>query len=296
MPGGSFPFFSVIIPSHGQHDRLAAGLRALARCDYPRERVEVIVVDQASGAPPRVVLAGLSSQLDLAMIELGTGGLARARNAGARHARGDYLAFIDEDCAPTSDWLREVAAQFAMNPTVAVVGRTVNALPNKLTSEATQSILDFRSLHSRQEVGRAEIASGSNLFIPVIAYRELGGFDESDRLSNGNEQEFSDRWIRSGRQIIYLPEAVVLDAHTPSIGSFLREHFNQGSGACQLNRKRVREDETQLATGQPTLSELMHYPFERRAGWRAPFLSILIATAQCSRSIGYQATRWRAVG
>lgn len=293
MPGNPVPFFSVIIPTQLRHDRLAACLRSLVKCDYPRERLEVIVVDQASGSPPRGVLASFSEQLNLAMIELGSGGDARARNAGAKHARGDYVAFINEDCACTSDWLRALSGGFALNANAAITGRTVNALPNKLTSEASQAILDFRSLHSRQENGNLRILFASNLALPTAGYREIGGFDESDNMRNCIAEDFSDRWTKSGRHLVYLPEAVVLEAHTPSMRSFLRTQFDLGSGACQIDRKRAREEEPGATVSEPSARELMHYPFERRAGWRAPFLSILIGVGQCVRSIGYRSVKLR---
>jgi cellulose synthase/poly-beta-1,6-N-acetylglucosamine synthase-like glycosyltransferase len=82
MPGGRVPSFSVIIPSRLRHDRLAACLRSLIKSDYPRDRFDVIVVDQNSGMPPRAVLVPFAEQLNLAMIELSFDGAARALNAG----------------------------------------------------------------------------------------------------------------------------------------------------------------------------------------------------------------------
>lgn len=295
MPGGRIPSFSVIIPSRLRHDRLAACLRSLIKSDYPRDRFDVIVVDQNSGMPPRAVLAPFAEQLNLAMIELASNGMPRALNAGARHARGDYLVFMNEDCACTSDWMAAFAAAFALDEDGAVIGRTVNALPGKLTSEASQAIFDYHSLNSRQRSGRVEILSAVNLAVPAKAYREIGGFDESEELSNGSEREFSDRWLRSGRSIRFLPDAVVLAAHTPSLSSFLKAHFARGSGACQLARKRESGEDAQNGAPEPGVRELMHYPFERRAGWRAPFLAILVGIAESARSLGYRSTKWHLV-
>ncbi len=287
MPNRPYPFFSVIIPSHLQHDRLAACLRALERCAYPHDRFEVIVVDEASGAAPRAVLAVFSGKIDLAMIELSIAGTARARNAGARHARGEYLVFIDEDCAATSDWLHSIAKGVESMPGAAITGRTVNALPRKLTSEASQAMLDYRSLHFKRDARLAGIYSSSNLATTVSAYRELGGFDETIPLAQGSAWDFVDRWVSSGRQLVYLEDAVLLDAHTPTLGSFLREHYDQGRAARHLDRRHTKQGEGRLSTDQPRVRELMMYPFERRSGWRAPFLSVLMLVAQVTRSIGY---------
>ena len=284
---------SVVIPSRLHHDNLLACLRSLIKSGYPHDRFDVIIVDQGSGNPPRAVLAPLAEQLNLAMIELASGGIARALNAGARHAQGDYLVFLSEDCACTSDWMVVLAGAFSADPESAFVGRTVNALPGKLTSEASQVILDYYTLHSRQKLGVPEILSAVNIAVPAAAFRELGGFDESDSVSKGCDREFSDRWQRTGHTIRYLPEAVVLEAHTPSLRSFLKTHFERGSGICQLSRRRAIHEEERNGFAEPTVRELMRYPFDRRTGWRAPFLSILVGIAESARSLGYRSTKWR---
>lgn len=283
----------MIIPTYRRYARLAACLRSLANCDFPRQHFEVIVVDLASGAPPRGVLAPFSGQIELAMIELGMGGLASARNAGAKHAQGEYLAFIDDDCAPTSDWLTALSSQVSPESGWAVSGKTVNALPNKLTSEATQALLDYRALHYRRDAHQVSIFSASNLAVAAADFRELGGFDESIPHTQGSERDFCDRWVSSGRKIIYNDEAVVLDAHTPSLSSFLRYHFDDGVGAFEFSRARARREEVTLPREQLNFRELVSYPYARRAGWRAPFLSTLIAVAQFTSSFGYFTARWR---
>lgn len=295
MSDGLPPSFSVVIPSFLRHDSLAACLRSLLSSSYPRDRFDVIVVDLASGMPPRAVLAPFAEKLNLAMIELGSRSFAFARNAGARHAQGDYLVFMNEDCALTADWMGVLAAAFTLDPDSAVVGRTVNALPGKFTSEASQVIYDLHSLLSRQSRGSTEILSAANLAIPKAAFRELGGFDESEELSHVSDREFSDRWLQSGRSIRFIPEAVVLEAHTPTLRSFLKAHFERGAGECQLARKRAADENQTKGYAAPRVRELMHYPFDRRAGWRAPLLSIYVALAESARALGYRSARLRLV-
>jgi GT2 family glycosyltransferase len=295
MSNDKAPSFSVIIPSLLRHDNLRACLRSLLNSDYPHDRFDVIVVDRASGMPPRAVLAPFAEKLNLAMIELGSSNLAFARNAGARHAQGEYLVFMNEDCALTADWMGVLAAAFTIDPDSAVVGRTVNALPGKFTSEASQVIFDYHSLLSRRNRGSAEILSAANLAVPKAAFRELGGFDESEELSHVSEREFSDRWLQSGRFIRFIPEAVVLQAHTPTMRGFLKAHFERGAGDCQIARKRVEEENSVSGYTAPRVRELMQYPFDRRAGWRAPFLSIYVALAESARALGSRSARLRIV-
>ena len=282
------PFFSIIIPTYRRPAQLTACLRSLVRCNYPRNRLQVIVVDEGSGTPPRAAIAPFSGQIDLAMIELGSGGVARARNFGARHARGDYLAFIDDDCAATSDWLSALASGLTSAPGCAVCGRTVNALPQRMTSEASQMRLDYLNLHYNTGPERDRFIAVNNLAVPAPGFRELGGFDESFPLARGEERDFCGRWVSSGRKLIYAADAVVLDAHTPTVLTFLREHFANGLGAYSFQRARARRGEEELRN-EPVgfYWDLVTFPFARRAGWRAPLLAGLIAVSQCASAVGY---------
>ncbi|HVF49495.1 MAG TPA: glycosyltransferase, partial [Pyrinomonadaceae bacterium] len=143
------PFFSVIIPTYERPAQLAVCLRALARLDYPRTRFEVVVVDDgsAAGLPETQLRAEFGERLDLRLLAQRNGGPASARNFGAREARGRFLAFTDDDCAPDEGWLRALAARFAETPDRLLGGRTVNALGANLCAETSQLILDVVYAH-----------------------------------------------------------------------------------------------------------------------------------------------------
>ena len=81
----------------GPGDDLADCLQALGRLDYPRDRLEVIVVDDASLEPGAVaaVAARYGARL---LVNEQNHGPAASRNRAAREARGEILAFVDSDC------------------------------------------------------------------------------------------------------------------------------------------------------------------------------------------------------
>src|SRR5205085_898532 len=121
------PRFSVVVPTYERHAQLAACIGALARLDYPRERFEVLIVDDGSARRPREVVEPFRDALDVKLLAQENKGPAAARNLGARHARGEFLAFTDDDCEPEREWLRAFALRFAQEPERVVGGRTVNA-------------------------------------------------------------------------------------------------------------------------------------------------------------------------
>jgi len=69
----------------------------------------VIVVDDGSEMPLEAVVAAFHDQLDVTLLTEPHAGPATARNTGAVRAKGEFLAFTDDDCTPASDWLQTLA-------------------------------------------------------------------------------------------------------------------------------------------------------------------------------------------
>jgi hypothetical protein len=84
---------------------------------------ELIVVGQGNDpALPELGRAASQSDPRIRYIHLDKSGTCRARNAGIVAARGDILAFIDDDCVAQDDWLATMAECFEKEPDVEVVG------------------------------------------------------------------------------------------------------------------------------------------------------------------------------
>jgi glycosyltransferase involved in cell wall biosynthesis len=100
---------SVIIPTLGRPRALRACLEALCESDYERGRFEVIIVDDGSPAPLERAVNPFAEQLHIKMLRQGNAGPASARNAAAAMARGELLAFTDDDCLPESSSLGNIS-------------------------------------------------------------------------------------------------------------------------------------------------------------------------------------------
>ena len=83
--GHSYPFFSVIIPTYERIQQLTVCLRALACQNYPRDRFEVLVVDDGSGTSPKAAVNAFLGQLNVRLLAQLHSGPAAARNYGVRH-------------------------------------------------------------------------------------------------------------------------------------------------------------------------------------------------------------------
>ncbi|MCA1815660.1 MAG: glycosyltransferase [Acidobacteria bacterium] len=228
------PFFSVVVPTCERPAQLAACLRALARADYPRERFEVIVVDDGGATPLACVLGQFRETFELKLFEQGNAGPAAARNFGAAQARGEFLAFTDDDCEPDAGWLRALALRLAKSPRGIVGGRTLNALPENLCAETSQRIIEVVYAHFNADPDDARFFASNNFAVSAARFREVGGFDDTFRTSE--DREICARWRARGGKLTYAPEAVIRHAHPLTPRTLWRQHFGYGRGAQRFHR------------------------------------------------------------
>jgi len=232
------PIFSIVIPTYSRPKQLAACLQACARLEYPHDRFEIIIVDDGSPVPVEVPKNDGSNLVSITYLRQFNSGPASARNRGAQHARGDILAFTDDDCAPTSQWLRELAQSFNDAPTGLVGGRTINGLVDNLYSTASQIIVDEAYAYFLSRNSDLRFFTSSNMAVSAKLFHESGGFDSSFRTSE--DRDFCDRWIRQGHPLVYSPKAIVHHYHHLNLRGFCRQHFTYGRGAYQFHRTPTR--------------------------------------------------------
>jgi GT2 family glycosyltransferase len=175
------PAVTVVVPTCGRPELLARCLSALDRQTLPREGYEVIVADDSA----------LRS------------GPAAARNRGCRRARGEIIAFTDDDTEPRPDWLAEGLR--AMAGADAASGRIVMPIPERPT--------DYE--RDAQGLERAEFVT-ANCFVRRALLERIGGFDEGFRMAWREDSDLHFRLLRCGARIVRAPRAVVVHPVRPA--------------------------------------------------------------------------------
>src|SRR5437763_1848980 len=122
---------SVVVPTCRRPDLLARCLSALARQRLDESEYEIIVADDAALESTRHQVESLpNGQPRFHYVAVsGRHGPAAARNAGWQMARGEIIAFTDDDCVPDSGWLAAGLAPFFDPAVIAVTGQTIVPLP-----------------------------------------------------------------------------------------------------------------------------------------------------------------------
>ena len=213
------PSLSVVICTHNRARDLETALESLAAQEGTRARWEVLVVDNASTDETRAVASHWSHSLPLRVVREQKLGLSRARNTGWQQARGDIIAYLDDDAMAAPDWLDVVVRRFTTTETqLGVVGGRVDPvweaprppwLSNGLSLGLT--ILDWSDRPMPIVDVRREWLVGANIAFRRAALVAAGGFHPaldragSSLLSSGDTY-LTRRLLELGFTCEYLPD------------------------------------------------------------------------------------------
>jgi glycosyltransferase involved in cell wall biosynthesis len=282
------PFFSIVVPTYNRPQSLQNCLEALTRLIYSRDRFEVIVVDDGSSVALELIIAQFKPRLNLTLLRQQNAGPATARNTGAAQAKGQFIAFVDDDCLPTTTWLTVLAQQFAKMPNCLVGGYTVNQLPNNLYSTAHQILVDYFYSYYNAEPHQARFLTSNNIALPAQQFRQMGGFDTSFPLAAGEDREFCDRWMQCGYSMRYVFDAQIYHAHALTFSRFWQQHFNYGQGAFHFRSIRAERNKEQIKLEPWSFyMNLLRYPLTYPTSQPKVLIAGLCLMSQVANAAGF---------
>lgn len=241
---GPPPSVSVAVCTRDRSDDLAVCLKSLQELDYPA--LELIVVDNASSTD---ATARLVRQFPgVRYIREPRPGLDWARNRAIAAARGEIIAFTDDDVVVDAGWVRALAEAFRSDRHVmAVTGLVV---PYELETEAQLLFEQYRSFargfdRVRAQTGGQSSASialryggtgrfgtGANMAFRRRVFDLLGPFDPclgaGTASRGGDDLEMFFRVLKCGHALIYEPRALVRHRHRRTGEQLRRQIWDHG--------------------------------------------------------------------
>jgi glycosyltransferase involved in cell wall biosynthesis len=230
------PTISLIIATRNRGGYLRACLERVAAIEA-KVPWELIVVDNGSTDDTAALAREFVSagQVMGRVVTEPRPGLGRARNAGIAAARGEILAFTDDDCYPQEDLLDRVVETFADEALGVLGGRVLLHDPTDapVTIQTETRMIPL----PRGKVVKPGIVHGANLAVRRSALRTIGGFDPM--LGAGTpfpceDIELVARVVMAGWDGGYFPAPVVYHHHRRKPGpqvDRLRQQYDYGRGA-----------------------------------------------------------------
>ena len=248
------PTVSIIIAVKDQPDDIVKCVRALKDLNYPRNKYEVIVVDDGSENK----VADTFSPRDVRVIRQERSlGPAASRNNGAAQARGKLFAFLDADCVAGENWLTELIPFFRADGVGAVGGYVEGYYQGKSLDryEAVSSSLNMgKRLLLEGNSDSAFYVPTANMLVTRTAFEETGGFNEA--LFLGEDVDFCWRLRKTGYNLVYAPYGTIAHKHRNDLLPMLKRRFDYGTSEAFLYRTHQDKKKTFLVSLFAALSLL----------------------------------------
>lgn len=234
---------SVIVPTRNRRESLERQLRALATQDY-QGHYEVVVSDDGSDDGTTDLLSALERDasllgdragrdLDLVMARSATcRGSPHARNVGMERARGDLMAFCDDDDVVQPNWLRALAEAAAEADIVAGVNRRCREVGGQLQPLGD---LEGRSrcyASPARQFGFLLSAQGGNMACWRYVTDAIGGWDTT--YAYAHDVQLAWRAQLAGFTLAVAPEALVDWAQRAHLGQIWSQRFRWGIEDARL--------------------------------------------------------------
>ena len=225
------PFVSIVIPTLNRKNHLQTCLNSLLNLNYPKSKIEIIVVDGDSIDGTKDMLQTKFNNIKMAIDR--RDGISYARNSGGKIALGEIIAFTDDDCVVDRDWLMNLVSAFHNDKIAAVGGPTIllnpEVFPRKLVESPTLGTFYLGNVEFKTKILiTANLAVRRKVF-ENIKFDVLFGRRKSLLYKWEEDVEFSQRLLDSGYELLYVPAAKVYHDTSISRAAFkyiiLKEFF-----------------------------------------------------------------------
>jgi glycosyltransferase involved in cell wall biosynthesis len=167
------PLLSVIIAAYNEEKLLPRCLEALQKQNYPKEKFEIIVVDNNSKDQTAAIARKYGARV-FSYTEIQ--GCGATRQYGTEQAKGSIIVFTDPDCLPAPDWLTKIDAAFTDKSIFCIGGR---AVPVKKTLWMTIIFGFYNWFHIFNHAIGKPILWGYNFAIRKEQYDAVGGINKN---------------------------------------------------------------------------------------------------------------------
>ncbi len=223
------PLISVVVCSYNGAATIRDCMEGLQMLEYPN--FEVIVVNDGS----RDNLADIVNEYPVQLITTPNRGLSSARNTGMYAAKGEIVAYIDDDAYPDPHWLQYLAYAYANSKHDCIGGPNIAPYNDGRIATCVANA-PGGPVHVLLSDEIAEHVPGCNMSFRRSALISIGGFDTVFR-SAGDDVDVCWRIQDTGATVGFHPGAVVWHHRRNSFKAYWKQQKGYGKAEALLEQK-----------------------------------------------------------
>lgn len=293
---------SVIICSYNREAMLARTLDSILAQSFPPDQFEVLVVDNNStdGTPEMVRRKAETAKPLVRYLFERRQGKSYALNHAIREARGEFLAFTDDDICLGPDWLERIHQRFQKDHPDLVGGRVIPDWDGKWPDwfhPEYRGVVGHYDPYMEPvflELDRHTLPCGANMAARADIFRKYGGFREdlsNGRLHRSEDYELIRRVLKNGGRVLYAPDVVV--HHTVHPGRLTKRYVRQWWMTQGMANSRMRLDED---PGIPKILGVPRWMYRRVLDDLGRMVARWVINPRCREAFYHETRLWRFYG
>ncbi|ACV80492.1 glycosyltransferase [Nakamurella multipartita] len=217
----------VLVNFRGADDTITC-IRSLRKVDWPAEKLEIVCVENGSGDDSAARIAAADPGVTLVKSDDNLG-FAGGCNLGVRHARGEYVAFLNNDARPDPGWVRAAVDAFKTSPNVGSVASKVLDWDGQKIDFVEAAItwfgMGYKPFCESPDTGAFDeprdvlFATGAAMFVRADVFDSVGGFDERYFMFY-EDVDLGWRLNLLGWKVRYEPRSLAFHKHHASMNKF----------------------------------------------------------------------------
>lgn len=212
---------TIVLPAFNEERYLKNCLDSLMTLDFPKEKLEIILVD--NGSTDNTL--SIAKQYPIKVLEKHNAKVGAVRNFGAQQAQGKYIVFLDSDCVTEPHWLGSGISKLSQNPGMVLGGQCI-------LRENPYWLEKYWILNNSKTRAYQTTLIGACIFVEKSMFFKVGGFDES--LNSGEDCDLTLKLRKAGAKVDIDPSLSVTHLGFPiEIIPFIKRQIWHSSDYAQ---------------------------------------------------------------
>lgn len=213
------PLVSVIVINHNGKNYLNDCFGALGKLDYPKERIEIIMVDNCSTDDSIGFIKAYFPAVKVLKNDINN--YCRANNIGIKHAKGGFIALLNNDTKVDRKWMSELVDAISSDNKIGAVGSKVLFMDGSVESTCHKKLPDFYWIDRKTEmkndaqsssIEEVESLCGCSILYRKASIEDAGEFDEDFNMYL-EDIDMAIRLRNKKWKLVYASKSILFHAH-----------------------------------------------------------------------------------